>query len=219
MASRTTAACSIPPPIAACWMRSADMEALLRETSRALCRLGTRRAQALADLKARAAAAADECRFRARRGQGIVALSSRRRARKSSLAGERALMMNAVAHRRGCDRGGRAAVAASAAPEASLAPALKKLSRMSEEARKRGGRRRSRAGTGLCADRGSAARTGCAAVAARHRHRGAGTQGRAAVRAARRWPANTACTPDGLAARAGGFPGASRTRWTAAAAR
>ena len=83
MARRTIAACSIFPPIAACWMRSADLESQGREVAAAACRLdrGTRGPGGSEGARRRSR---EECRLRPRRGQGIVGVRRPSRARRKA---------------------------------------------------------------------------------------------------------------------------------------
>ena len=216
MARPMTAGCSMSPPIAACWMLSAAWKSR-RARWRRCMPSGTRRAMPWPALKARAAEAAEERRLCARRGQANCPTSIRKPGEEESLAGERALMMNAARIAEDLTAASEA-LSGERGAEAALASALKKLSRLQEEARKRVAGGRSRAGTGLCPDRRSAARTGCAAVQPGYRHGRAGTQGRAAVRPARAGPqirhhAGRACP---LCWR---ISWRSARRWTAAARR
>ena len=185
-------------PSRACSTPSAGMKRWRQDVAARFAAFDAARAAAEGLRRAQAGAAADADYVQQPRRRTVRA---RRPGRRGSLARRRA---RADDERRRASprtsRRRRELLSGERGAEASLAVALKRLSRMNEEARKARRRRRGGAGTGLRPRRGSAPRTGRAAVAPGHRCRRTGAQGRAAVRHSRRRRANIAVTPDRLPA-------------------
>ncbi len=136
----------------------------------------------LGSLKARAAEAAKNADY-VRAAVKELSGFDPRPGEEESLAGERALMMHAARIAEELNAACEA-LSGERGAEASLASALKKLSRLQEAARKRAAAAETALEQAFALGRGGAARIGRAVGPPGHRHRGAGTQGGAAVRIA-----------------------------------